>query len=72
MKKFTVFFEIYGKKMKTPIYALNEDRAKQIVKDAVIFWKIVEEKNKEDKLEDLKNDLKNSPLGDVFKDIFKF
>ena len=38
--KFTVWFEIFGKKMKTEVYATSVAEAKQKVKDKIIFHKI--------------------------------
>jgi 1-deoxy-D-xylulose 5-phosphate reductoisomerase len=37
---FTVYFEIYGKKMKTSVEANNKEHAKQIIKDKIQFHKI--------------------------------
>ena len=42
MKKYTVFFEIYGKKLKTVVYAESEAKAREIVKNKVVFHKIEE------------------------------
>jgi hypothetical protein len=33
----TIYFELFGKKMKTTVNAPNKDVAKQIVKDKIIF-----------------------------------
>ena len=41
---YTVYFEIYGKKMKTEIEAKSEAHAKQIIKDMIVFHKV----NRED------------------------
>lgn len=40
MKKFTIWFEIFGKKMKTTIEANNESEAKQALARKIIFHKI--------------------------------
>lgn len=46
MKEYTVYFEIYGKKMKTTIFAENESNAKQVIARKIIFHKIEEVKPK--------------------------
>ena len=53
MNKYTVYFEIYGKKMKSTVFAEHELGAKQAVKNKISFHKV--EKEKEDK--DIFNDL---------------
>lgn len=65
MKEYDVYFEIYGKKLKTKIVADSTKQAMQIVKDKIIFHKIIatkdniftSEDNDEpiDQLEHLKN-----------------
>lgn len=40
MKKFTIYFEIFGKKMKHSVVAENYDQAKQIIKDKIVFHKV--------------------------------
>ena len=40
MKDFIVYFELYGKKMKATVKAFNEDGAKLIIKDKIIFHKV--------------------------------
>lgn len=37
---YTIFFEIYGKKMKAEVKAKNEEYAKQAIRDKIIFHKI--------------------------------
>jgi hypothetical protein len=39
-KKYTVYFELYGKKMKTEVYAKDSVDAKKVIKDKIIFHKI--------------------------------
>jgi len=41
MKKYIVYFEIFGKKMKTKILAESKEKAEQQVKDKIIFHKVV-------------------------------
>lgn len=62
MKTFTIYFELYGKKMKTEVMALSERSAQEIIKQKIVFHKIVEKK-----------DAKNYSLSDAmkaFEDIF--
>lgn len=44
MKKFKVYFEIYGKKLCTTVSAVSEHDAKNIVSSKIKFHKFVEEK----------------------------
>jgi len=46
MKEYTIFFELFGKKMKTTIHALSEERAKERLKEKIIFHKVEEVKKK--------------------------
>lgn len=41
MTNYEVFFELYGKKLKTSILAENEMTAKEIVRNKIIFHKVV-------------------------------
>jgi hypothetical protein len=43
MKKFTIYFELFGKKMKTTVLSDTEENAKKQVKDKIIFHKIEKE-----------------------------
>ncbi len=61
MKTFDVWFEIFGKKMKTTVSALNKDRVKIVLSERIIIHKVEEQKNTNDLLDD---------MPDVFKDIF--
>jgi hypothetical protein len=40
MKNFMVYFEVFGKKMKTKISATSAEEAKAIVLSKVIFYKV--------------------------------
>ena len=42
-KNYSVYFEIYGKKMKAKVLAENMTEAQQKVKDKIIFHKTVSE-----------------------------
>lgn len=46
MKNYTVYFEIYGKNMKTTVMAENEIKAVEIVKSKINIYKV--EKTKDD------------------------
>ena len=59
MKNFEVFFELYGKKMKTTVCAYNETAAKKIVQEKIVFHKIVEKTDNDLSDEDVKNFLGN-------------
>ena len=55
MKTYTIFFELFGKKMKTDIQALTAERAKERLKSKIVFHKVtekVEEPSKEDETVD--------------------
>ena len=40
LNKYTVYFELFGKKMKTDVEAKNEDHAKEIIKSKIIFHNV--------------------------------
>ena len=42
MKNYTIYFEIYGKKMRTTVSAENKEKAKDVVRNKIYFH-IVEE-----------------------------
>lgn len=46
-KNYSVYFEIYGKKMKAKVLAESVKEAQEKVKDKIIFYKIVIEKKDE-------------------------
>jgi len=48
MKNYTIYFEIFGKKLKTDIIAENELKAKEIIRDKIIFNKIEINNNNDD------------------------
>jgi hypothetical protein len=59
MKKYTIYFEIYGKKFKTTILAKNKGDAWLAVQSKLTCIKIEEEKNDD------------NPFMDVLNNIFK-
>jgi hypothetical protein len=63
MKKYILYFELFGKKMKSEVNATSEIDAKQKILDKVIFHKI--------QIEDCyhKNDMKE--IFDMFANILK-
>ena len=46
--KYTVYFEIFGKKMKTTVEAKSEEDAKYKVMGKVVWHKVVPEKTSDD------------------------
>lgn len=62
MKIYTVYFEIYGKKMKTEVKAQDPAKARQQVIDKLIFHKVEIKENSSDIPDSFK---------DIFGDIFK-
>jgi len=51
--KYKVYFEIFGKKMKTEVNAISSEAAKKAVKDKIIFHKVEEVDNMVDHLKDM-------------------
>lgn len=43
MKKYDVYFEIFGKKMKASVAAKSEEDAKAAIKEKIIFHKVHED-----------------------------
>lgn len=43
MNEYTIYFEIYGKKMKTKVLANTKEEAKEIIRSKIIFHKIENE-----------------------------
>jgi hypothetical protein len=56
-EKYEIWFEIFGKKMKTEVIAISEDQAKSILMSKIIFHKV--------KLKDSK-DLFGKSSDDIF------
>ena len=46
MNKYTVYFEIFGKKMKHDVEAISEADAKRKVADKIVFHKVVKRPEK--------------------------
>ena len=42
MPKYTVYFELFTKKMKTEVIAANEQEAKEIIRNKIIFHKVTD------------------------------
>ena len=53
MKTYAVYFEIFGKKMKTDVLANSEEEAKTAIRNKVIFHKVEEIDIKSSSIEDL-------------------
>ena len=64
MKTYTIYFEIFGKKMKTNVAAYSEEAAKEQIRNKILFNKIT---GKDLFAEELKKD---NPFKDFFG-IFK-
>jgi hypothetical protein len=62
MKKFNVYFEIFGKKLKTEVEASSQEDAKKKIKNKIIFHKV------EKTFDDNKNEVKDS--SDFMTDFF--
>jgi hypothetical protein len=54
-KNFDVYFEIYGKKMKAVVMADNEQQAKELVKEKIIFHKVKKSKDEFNDAMDIMN-----------------
>lgn len=65
MAKYTVYFEIYGKRMKTTVEANNDTDAKAMIKSKIIFHKV-------EKQEEVKPDAFDIFKNKGFEDIFDF
>jgi hypothetical protein len=50
MTDYTIYFELFGKKMKTTIRAKSRSDAMEAIKDKIVFHKIVETDSKADEL----------------------
>ena len=53
MKKYVVWFEAFGKKLRTTVEAENEYKAMDAVKNKIIFYNVVEKEP--DELEQMKD-----------------
>lgn len=53
MKNYKIYFEIYGKKMKTTVKANSEAEAVKLVKDKILIKKIVPEDGSVDFLKNI-------------------
>lgn len=63
MKTYQVYFEIYGKKLKTSVLAKNENQAKEIIKEKIVFHKITIEPTNN-------NDIDFYEMIETMKDVF--
>ena len=55
MKKFTIYFEFYGRNMKATVLSDNEENAKKQLKNNIIFHKIEKESEFIDHFMDILN-----------------
>lgn len=59
MKNYTIYFEIYGKKMKTTVMAINEENAKDLIISKIIFHKVEKSKDEFNQAIDIMDDMLN-------------
>ena len=57
MKDFDVYFELFGKKMKTTVFAEDKNAAELAVKNKIIFHKIEESKSDFNKIDGFFGDI---------------
>jgi hypothetical protein len=60
MRQYTIYFEIFGKKMKTKVIAKTEGQAKQAIHDKLIFYKVELDKNEFNEIMDALDSLGNA------------
>ena len=59
MKEYEIYFEVFGKKMKTKVYGENEEKAKKQVLSKVIFHKVAKAKSDFNKAADVFDNIMN-------------
>ncbi len=59
MKNYTIYFEIYGKRMKTDVMAENEEKAKELIKSKIIFHRVEKPKDEFNDAKDMMDDIFN-------------
>jgi hypothetical protein len=59
MREYTVYFDCFGKKMKTKVLAKSDADAKQQVIDKIVFVKVESEKSAFNSLVDMMDDTIN-------------
>jgi hypothetical protein len=45
MREYHVYFELYGKKMRSTVFATNEEQAKEVVREKLTFHKVEKSKS---------------------------
>lgn len=60
MSTYTLYFSLFGKKMKTTVNADTQDKAKLIIMRKIVFHKVVYKEDKQD-----------NPTLNYLKDLFK-
>ena len=63
MKTYTLYFEMYGKKMKTTVVAKSVSEAKSLVLSKLKFLKV--ESSEDASMRDVKESFKGTPFGDL-------
>jgi len=69
MKNYTVYFEIYGKKLKTTVMANNREHAEEIIRNKIIFHKIALMDDDKDDLFSKEDDMPPNDGLDYLKNI---
>lgn len=59
MKNYTLYFEVFGKKMKTQVMAESEEKAKEAIKNKIVFHKVEKSNDEFNKAVDLMDDMLN-------------
>jgi len=55
MIEYTIYFELFSKKMKTKVWANNRQEAKEKVKDSIIFYDVPKKKEQVEIFDSLKS-----------------
>ena len=63
MKEYIVYFEVYGKKMKTKVTSYSEEAAKEFIKNQIVFYDV---KPSQKKTVDMPEEFR-----DIFGDMFR-
>jgi hypothetical protein len=53
-KQYEVWFEVYGKKMKTTVLAKHEIEAKELIRQQIIFYKVEQSKDNDPSIDFLR------------------
>ena len=59
MKNYKVYFEFYGRKMQTNVLAENEEKAKEMIKNKIVFHEVKKANDYFNKSVDMLDDMIN-------------